>query len=730
MAEINPQTLLSRQLHTRAIPKDITKGLADRMGLPTLELRSKITSREEMLFNELNVRERDAISLALRISVGELDQSRFNEFLAMHPGIRDLRMQLLVAGMWEKQDGQHRVQEVRLAVRSIYDKCDLIPGTPTKRLEALAMEDSFQLDSFYLMPMESLGPNAPRFKNLTDVCLPETALKLELFHAWLDGNNAALSDFWSKAYPSASDFQSVADAISGKGKLNERTIAVIRWMERVEGVQILIQAKKGKGLLVDTNAATMAHKNTVFKYNSTHDLWFNTPIAERFQFHSRNVLDLRTLASLAHKIRFEDAPRFTREETGLVDLLTQTPQLEGKYEREQHGLSTRLVPSYSNARRIPSEVVGNLERAFLHPVYQQNYHQQLLLDIAAFGETMQLSALRQAALRQAEFSVFSSFLGFNHQVYGSITYKNTSMKAKRCRDGTPKECEDNFSSARVTLPDGKLVYLDAVFDGMGGHGGGSRASEIAKEVFEIASAAGWISTPEDVRATIVAMDLAVVMDQIASKQTLDRRQINNMGTTVTISYQKENEFYGIHCGDSDWKIIRGGKIVAESAGHSFNYVGAFGLVSNEFEERGLRVRDLDETQTKEFYEAVLKKQVELNYPDHIIGSALGHGAAHIHINGRLYHHQPFVLQKGDIIAVHSDGIGVPICNHEIVDVIDLYSGDLTMARDALISMAEERRADNNDGPDGERITKFPTMCSCKERESKNDDDKTLMFRRV
>jgi hypothetical protein len=327
------------------------------------------------------------------------------------------------------------------------------------------------------------------------------------------------------------------------------------------------------------------------------------------------------------------------------------------------------------------------------------------------------------------------------------------MKAKRALDGTPKECEDNFSSAVISLPDGKTIRLDAVFDGMGGHGGGRRASEIAKEVFEVAAVAGWIRTPEDVRAVIITMDVAIVMDQVESKKSLDQpyhtnaMQTNSMGTTATIAYQKGDEFYGIHCGDSDWKIHRGDQVVAEGVGHSGIYTTFFKEVLREYEQKGLTLRTLNAAQATEFYAEVIRRANEVSFPANYIGSALGHGASPIHINNVVFGFEPVRLQKGDIVRVNSDGVGVPICDHEVSYVLGMYHGDLEMTRDALIAMAEERRIDNRKGPimrdaqglvirdeDGnpqhEAITEFDTLCSCKRRKSKIDDDKTIMLRRV
>jgi len=104
--------------------------------------------------------------------------------------------------------------------------------------------------------------------------------------------------------------------------------------------------------------------------------------------------------------------------------------------------------------------------------------------------------------------------------------------------------------------------------------------------------AGWVATPEDVRKVFIIAHLAIVMEQIRTlKETREREcpedmreefekdpeaaiggywiQENDMGTTAVVSFQDGEKFYGIHCGDSDYMVIRDGEVVIQSVGHNY-----------------------------------------------------------------------------------------------------------------------------------------------------------------
>ncbi|VVC04135.1 Protein phosphatase 2C [Candidatus Bilamarchaeum dharawalense] len=703
-------------------------------------------NRSEQIFTQLTSTEKDFIIMVLGKKGTPFDQQTLEQFLQLHAGVRDLRMQIVVTEGWALPTWKQEIQTRNATVESLIEKCNFTPATQQEQLEAVAIAPSYLqaqfLNSLMFTPMRSVLPTQARFQSIVP---PEMALKLELFTAWVGNDNQTLSKLWNALYPSRASLDSLRTVLTAeRKKLTEQDVEILRWLERVENVSILTPGKKG--FVLDRSVATTAYNHIGEKLHAHYDLWFKTPMEERCQYWHHGSLDLFTAASLAHKVRFDPDPKFSREEVGLVDSFVSLPQHKGRYKRSAENLPTSLDESFSD-RDLSPEIQNALRRAFVSPTSNRRY-QPNILDIAAFDSAMDLGSLRRAAFKEAQFNLLRSFLWVEHSAHGEVSYNDTVMKAKRDENGNPKVCEDNFSSATIITPGGHVIQLDAVFDGMGGHFGGERASEIAKEVFELAAIAGWLKTPEDVRRIIVMIDLAIVMEQINSKTNDSSYQENNMGTTVTVTFQKGKEFYGIHCGDSDWRIIRDGETLEESTGHSRSLSFAYEFVLADLRRKGLELHNLTPEQTREFYKLVLEKTKEFPFPANHIGSAAGAGAGLIFINNRVYQHEPIILENGDIVVANSDGVGVPVCPHEFARVIELYHGDLAEARAALINMAESRRADNQDGPvlegpDGKPIldaegkptptavTSFETICQCTElRPGKTDDDKTVMLRRV
>lgn len=411
-------------------------------------------------------------------------------------------------------------------------------------------------------------------------------------------------------------------------------------------------------------------------------------------------VDLLTLGELAYKMMFLSGWDYTPEEVALLSIIMDATRVD----------VTRAATSGPVVFTVQAsqDEKAELKRAFISPTVAdaENYGRHVKVyrpqfqAVSQLGGDMELRSLLGAAQKQAEFHVLLDFLGIPvERASGKIDYTNTETRAKR-KNGDYSTNDDSVSSAVVKLADGSKITLDAVFDGMGGHASGYAASEMAKDVFEMAAVAGWITSPEDVRRVFMIAHLAITMEQIRrlkrlreSEQFPENKkgywlQENDMGTTGVVSFQCGREFYGIHCGDSDCMVIRDGKVVFQSVGHTLvNELRAAG------QEAGPNI-------------------------GHIVTSALGAVIRKMHINNNMDDPQPFLVEGNDIILTASDGITVPVCEHEFQIKIDEHGGKLAMARREIIELAESRAG----------VGPHPTLCECGERRGKTDDDKSLVIR--
>ncbi len=353
----------------------------------------------------------------------------------------------------------------------------------------------------------------------------------------------------------------------------------------------------------------------------------------------------------------------------------------------------------------------------------ENYRDEILR-LSDFRQFLDANALRKAARRYHEFQTLLDFAGVPVQdVCASITYDKGITKAKfkhptAAQPEYSKTNDDCFSSATVKLPDGKILHIDAVFDGMGGYDKGHIASRIAREIFEISALAGWIQTPGDARRVIIMADIAITAAQLASKQNKDSKKESKMGTTAAITMRRGPEFYGIHVGDSPYKVIRKGKIVFQSRDHSL----------------GNETQDLARKKGQPFDPSTVA------HLGNIIVSGLGSELRYLHINNTNSTTSPFILRNGDKILVVSDGSSDVTTDEEYGIIMDAStSASLELVKNALkdacegivlsdsgyglnaaaqllIDIAEHRRKDE----------KYATLFPPEEIEGKNDDKTVLL----
>ncbi|MBI5047175.1 hypothetical protein HZC07_05615, partial [Candidatus Micrarchaeota archaeon] len=293
--------------------------------------------------------------------------------------------------------------------------------------------------------------------------------------------------------------------------------------------------------------------------------------------------------------------------------------------------------------------------------------------------------LLTAARASAEYTTLLEFLAIeSDQVRTWLHPERMLCKGSFNHEGTHPTNDDSATSASLLIG-GKEIFIDAVFDGVSGHSGGWVASGIANEAFKIAAMAGWIRSPEDARMAVILADLRIHLEKekyneaYKTRRTVDGDRYNfySMGTTVAISYIDGYNFYGIHCGDSDWKIVRSGAVIASSKAH--------GIGNTIFTGLGL-------------------------------GGQIG---LSIQINNEDTGYSPIQLKRRDRVMTVTDGIGDVICDHESLLLLGQYPDD-TDARDALVELADDRSYNNG---------MFDRLfdCGCAKAGGK-DDDKSASIR--
>lgn len=273
-----------------------------------------------------------------------------------------------------------------------------------------------------------------------------------------------------------------------------------------------------------------------------------------------------------------------------------------------------------------------------------------------------LPILREARA-SAEFETLLYFLDVPHETAtATIDYDNGFTKSGLTKAAN----DDSFTSLKIRTSGGREILLDVALDGVSGHENGYVASAIAKDTFEIAALSGWIRSPEDVKMALLLCDIAINAEKV-------RGGVWSMGTTAAVSYIEGSDFYGIHCGDSDWKIIRNGNVVAASKPHG---------VGN------------------------------------IIWSGLGTGPKALDINNGVP--GPLRLQGGDIVLTCTDGISDVMCDHEYAIAMGPQWRGAREAISDIVIFADSRKSPGS---------KYPTRCGCTPVDGK-DDDITVLVRRI
>lgn len=453
----------------------------------------------------------------------------------------------------------------------------------------------------------------------------------------------------------------------------------------------------------------------------------------------KDIVDLSALCDLAHKVRFKLEPQ-----RGDV------PQ-----ERQFSNNEMEIIKAINKSLKLPFIDLSVLRSSLTEMTYDvvrhgnfvgvSNYKKEVVaawLNSSRFD--FSIESLKVAARREAEAHTLAEFLGLKTpKAYGILDYSFGVSKEKSPDKGPSVVVnDDNFSGAFVVLPNGKTIRLDAIWDGMGGYANGSLASGIAKQIFEISAAAGWIQTPEDLRKVFVMADIAIVFKQLDNTFKKDNpeykdsnklgnlQQKDHMGTTAVITFESDDELFVINCGDSDFKLIDGDKNVYVHIPHDIMYTAylskyeeeAADMMRKKAAEQKINVSGISTASHLWFHQHVrslAEQRINAERPpetnDNHVGSVLGGRSRYITINGRTYDFESIAVKRGQVKILTTDGLSDVACQHEYAYIVSSCRGDPLKIREKLMDLGKSR---NKDG------LKYELPCGCK-KIGKNDDQTAI-----
>ncbi len=195
-----------------------------------------------------------------------------------------------------------------------------------------------------------------------------------------------------------------------------------------------------------------------------------------------------------------------------------------------------------------------------------------------------------------------------------------------------------------------------VADGLGGMGGGSRASQLAIQLFHDGMAT-------DQMSVVCMVELAKRIHETIRQVQTSEPELRNMATTLTGISIQESQLLGVHCGDTRAAVARGD---------------------------GIRRLTNDHTEGARFYRVgKLTKQEFFEYPrKNILDSALG-----VHNEPQIDNFS-FSLQVGDRIFLTSDGLHQKVLLREIRE-ISTHHIDPKRFLDEVNSVVERRKPVDN-----------------------------------
>lgn len=378
-------------------------------------------------------------------------------------------------------------------------------------------------------------------------------------------------------------------------------------------------------------------------------------VEERANYWKRHVLSLVTVGDLIHKLRFEASPTFNEAEQGLICAIL------GK---DWPAVSDRDIAA------IAKDVLCKVDQND----GELNHTMKVLYSkLSSEGFVKSADTLWKVGQLVYEYHTLLGSLGLDGQYNRAYLDRKVvaacSIGQQHAAEG--KSYEDASVSLIIRTHEDRAIYLDAVFDGMGGYSGGATASLIGITSITVSALSGLITSPEEARRAVILADLGIMFGAIDQKPPNYKFRIDGqeMGSTVAISFALGNEFYGIHAGDSSYNVCRNGKIIFKSIEHSMLFYiasasypgGVDAYVAASYEEK---IAFFNSDAAK-----IVFKQFESI--SHQVGSALGCcGNNNIEINNGAT--GPIRLQAADVAVTQSDGTET-VTDEEIATIVSSKS---------------------------------------------------------
>jgi serine/threonine protein phosphatase PrpC len=222
-----------------------------------------------------------------------------------------------------------------------------------------------------------------------------------------------------------------------------------------------------------------------------------------------------------------------------------------------------------------------------------------------------------------------------------------------------------------SLPDpvDEVAYGMVVADGMGGMAAGEKASQLAIRtgVDLVLNSGKWATRIDDLEARQLIgrmRDYFHKVDSVVIGQARNDRQLNGMGTTLTLAYIVNTDVFIVHVGDSRAYLCRQGKLEQLTRDHTM----AQGLA------------DLG---------AIKPEEVHRHAKRHVLTNFVGGPSSGVEPEVATLH-----LQDGDTLLLCSDGLTEMVEDQEITRVL-ANSGTSDAAAKALVDLALEAGGKDN-----------------------------------
>ena len=226
--------------------------------------------------------------------------------------------------------------------------------------------------------------------------------------------------------------------------------------------------------------------------------------------------------------------------------------------------------------------------------------------------------------------------------------------------GQRKDNEDRYEIRSVEMPNGDVVQLLVIADGMGGHEHGQLASRIAVEQFAQLEA-------DTLPAEFSLEHMRLLFQTANSRINALQEHLHDgiMGTTLTAAVVKQDQLYLGHVGDSRCYMYRDGELIQISVDHTY-YA--------ELIRRGQEISLNDEKQKN------------------VLMKALGPEA---YVEGQ-YLQQ--IMRADDVLMLCTDGLYNAVSTEDIIAVCEsVRTGTvlLDQAVDILLNKGVEQGARDN-----------------------------------